>query len=131
MLAALYGNCHADRCGGRRMLAPPTARPRAGTTRSTLWGPKTRSTTSCDPIRLQQKSVTEDKEEYYPGRSLIDAVLTSSCRFITPEISCAINKVSEEPDNDFPVRPVACLKSPFASGKQILKHLEIRKMFSP
>lgn len=42
---------------------------------------------SCDPIRLQQKSVTEDKEEYYPGRSLIDAVLTSSCRFITPEIS--------------------------------------------
>ena len=34
----------------------------------------------------------EDKEEYYPGRSLIDAV-------------------SEEPDNDFPVRPATCLKS--------------------
>ena len=47
---------------------------------------------SCDPIRLQQKSVTEDKEEYYPGRSLIDAVLTSSCRFIAPEISCAITR---------------------------------------
>lgn len=94
------------------MLAPPTARRRAGTTRSTLWGPKTRSTTSLAiQIRLQQKSVTEDKEEYYPGRSLIDAVLTSCCRFITPEISITYHKVSEEPDNDFPVRPVACLKS--------------------
>lgn len=59
----------------------------------------------------------KDKEEYYPGRSLIDAVPASglhghatSLRDWTTghRLDTDWTQVSEEPDNDFPVRPVPC-----------------------
>lgn len=59
----------------------------------------------------------KDKEEYYPGRSLIDAVPASGLHghatlslgdWTTGQLDTDWTQVSEEPDNDFPVRPVPC-----------------------
>ena len=80
-------------------------------------------------------NTTPTKIRHRGQRRILSRAVFDWCCFdlkvseITPEISCVINKVSEEPDNDFPVRPVACLKSPLEN--KFWSILRFAKCFPP